>query len=93
MKNEKPIKKIADLANNPNAILVFQDEVHYTVQTSISSMWAIKGSKPKVKSYPGKDKISYSGFVIPSTGKLFTCKPEWFDYETTIRSIRDFLKA
>ena len=86
-------KKIADLANNPNAILVFQDEVHYTVQTGISSMWAVKGSKPKVKSYPGKDKISYSGFVIPSTGKLFTCKPEWFDYETTIKSIRDFLKT
>ena len=56
-------------------------------------MWAIKSSKPKVKSYPGKDKISYSGFVIPSTGKLFTCKPEWFDYETTISAIRDFLKA
>ena len=58
-------KKIADLANNPNAILVFQNEVHYTVQTGISNMRAIRGSKPKVKSYPGKDKISYSGFVIP----------------------------
>ena len=56
-------------------------------------MWAIKGSKPKVKSYPGKDNISYSGFVIPSTGKLFTCKPEWFNYETTISSIRAFLKS
>ena len=32
----------------------------------------------------GKDNISYSGFVIPSTGQLFTCKPEWFNYETTI---------
>ena len=85
----KAYKKTADLANNPNAILVFQDEVHYKVQTSISSMWAIKGSKPKVKSYPGKDNISYSGFVIPSTGELFTCKPQWFNYETTISSIRD----
>ena len=56
-------------------------------------MWAIKGSKPKVKSYPGKDNISYSGFVIPSTGELFTCKPQWFNYETTISSIRDFLNA
>lgn len=92
-KKGKYLKKITDLANNPNAILVFQDEVHYTVQTSISSMWAIKGSKPKVKSYPGKDNISYSGFVIPSTGKLFTCKPEWFNYETTIDSIRAFLKS
>lgn len=46
-----------------------------------------------MKSKPGKDKVSYSGFVIPSTGELFTDKPEWFDYETTIASIRSFLAA
>lgn len=60
-------------------------------ETSVTSMWALKGSKPKVKSYPRKDKISYSGFVTPSTGKLFTHKPSWFNYETTIESIRSFL--
>lgn len=62
-------------------------------ETSITSMWAVKGSKPKVKSYPRKDKISYSGFVIPSSGQLFTCKPEWFNFESTIDSIRDFLES
>lgn len=46
-----------------------------------------------MKSKPGKDKVSYSGFVIPSTGELFTDKPEWFDYKTTIASIRSFLAA
>lgn len=55
-------------------------------------MWAPKGSKPKVKSYAKKDKISYSGFVIPATGKLYTCKPQWFNYETTIEALRSFLK-
>ena len=77
----------------PDAVLVFQDEVHYTLQSNITAMWAPRGSKPKVKSYPVKDKVSYSGFVIPSTGRLFTCKPDWFNYETTIDCLRRFLKA
>ena len=54
-------------------------------------MWALKGSTPRIKSKPGKDKVSYSGFVVPSTGELFTDKPDWFDFETTIASIRAFL--
>ena len=36
----------------------------------------IERKELKVKSYPGKDNISYSDFVIPSTGELFTCKLE-----------------
>lgn len=55
--------------------------------------WFKRGSKPKVKSFPGRFKISYSGFVIPESSELFTCKPETFNYETTIASIRAFLKA
>ena len=37
--------------------------------------------------------MSYSGFVIPESGVLFTTKPETFNYETTIESIRAFLTA
>ncbi len=38
-------------------------------------------------------KVSYSGFVIPSTGELFVSRPDTFNYETTIESIREFLKT
>lgn len=72
-------------------MLVYQDEVHFQVQTTITSAWFKKGSKPKVKSFPGNTKISYSGFVIPGTGELFIDKPERFTYATTIDSIRAFL--
>ena len=37
------------------------------MQTSITSLWAVKGNKPKVKSYSSKYKVFYSGFVIPFT--------------------------
>lgn len=74
-------------------IPVFQDEVHFQAQTSITRTWAVKGSKPKVMSKPGKNKIAYSGFVIPATGELYVTKPSWFNYEAVIQSFRDFIKA
>lgn len=61
------------------------------MQATITCAWYKKGSKPKVKSFPCRDKISYSGFIIPETGELFVAKPEKFNYETTIHSIRLFL--
>lgn len=63
------------------------------MQTEVSAKWVPKGSAPRVKSKPGKEKVSYSGFVLPSTGELFTDKPDRFTYETTIASIRSFLSA
>lgn len=56
-------------------------------------MWAEKGSEPKVMSKPGKDKIAYSGFVIPETGELVVTKPDWFNYESVIVSLRKFSLA
>lgn len=72
-------------------ILVYQDEVHFQIQTTIKAAWFKKGSAPTVKSFPGRLKVSYSGFVIPETGELFVVKPDIFNYETTITSIRAFL--
>jgi hypothetical protein len=43
-------------------------------------------------SKPGNNSVSYSGFLIPATGALYVNKPEWFNYETTIQSFRDFIK-
>ena len=63
------------------------------MQTTVTSKWYKKGSKPKVKSFPGKSNISYSGFVIPETGVLFTVSPLKFDYLTSIASVREFLKT
>ena len=59
----------------------------------VTFLWALIGSRPKVKSAPGRKSIAYSGFVIPSTGVLWVNKPGWFTYETVIESIRGFLKA
>ena len=72
---------------------MFQDEVHFQEQTSITRTWAEKGSEPKVMSKPGRKKASYSGFVIPETGELVVTKPSWFNFETVIQSLREFIAA
>ena len=72
---------------------VYQDEVHFQVQATTATAWYKKGSAPRVKSFPGREKVSYSGFVVPETGALFVAKPVRFTYGTTIDGIREFLKA
>ena len=74
-------------------IVVYQDEVHFYVQSTITCAWYKKGSQPEIASLPGRDKLSYSGFVIPGTGELFVDKPSGFNYQTTLESIRAFLKV
>jgi transposase len=82
---------MVEINDNNSLILVFQDEVHFMVQATITAGWFKKGSRPKVKSFPGKDKVAYSGFVIPEDGRLFVCKPDWFNTKSTIASLREFL--
>ena len=84
---------MTEINQNPEIIPVFQDEVHFQAQTTITRTWAKKGSEPKVMSKPGKDKIAYSGFIIPETGELMVTKPGWFNYESVIESLRGFSQA
>jgi len=65
--------------------------VHFQITTSICRKWVRKGSRPKVKSAPGRKSAPYSGYVVPSTGQLIVTKPGWFNYETVIASLREFI--
>lgn len=85
------LKKRSEIESDESLVLVYQDEVHFQIQATVTSAWFKKGSAPTVKSFSGRFKASYSGFVIPETGELFVATPEKFNYETTIESIRAFL--
>jgi len=72
--------------------IVFQDEVHFYQGTTITRTWAIKGSNPQVGSAPGRQSVKYSGYVVSNTGELIVTKPDWFNYETVIDSLREFIR-
>lgn len=85
-------KEIAEINNDPHTIVVYQDEAHFKQTTSITRMWARKGSRPRIKSPPGNKSVAYSGIVNPGTGVLHMTKMRWFTYETVIESFRDFIR-
>jgi len=89
----KPSKKIKEQEEDNEITVVYQDEVHFQVTTSLTRKWVPKGSKPQVKSAPGRKSVAYSGYVVPSTGELIVIKPSWFNYETVIQSLRDFIQS
>ena len=91
--NARNIKKLKGLQNDDLAVVIYQDEVHFQVTTSVTRKWVIKGSEPKVKSAPGRKSVPYSGYVIPETGELIVTKPSWFNYETVIDSFRQLLET
>jgi len=89
---EKFKEDLRDVYSDPSLILIFQDEVHFEVQTSVTRKWAAIGSKPKVMSLASRSKASYSGYLNPETGELWIDRPDWFNFQSTIDSLRRFLK-
>ena len=87
------IKKLKELQSDDSAVLVYQDEVHFQVTTSVTRKWVIKGSEPKVKSAPSRMSVPYSGYIVPETGELIVSKPSWFNYETVMESFRHFIQT
>ena len=74
-------------------MVIYQDEVHFQVTTSVTRKWVVKGSEPKVKSAPSRKSVPYSGYVIPETGELIVTKLSWFNYEMVIDSFCQLLKT
>ena len=87
-KERTDLKKMTNLMKDDNAIVVFQDEVHFEQQTSVTRMWYKKAQNQRFA--PDKKSIAYSGYIVQNTGELIMTKPGWFNYETVIDSIREF---
>ena len=74
-------------------LVVSQDEAHFTQRSTVTARLVKRGSRPKVASFPGRAKVSLSGFVElgADNGRLFIDSPERFTWATTIASIRGYL--
>ena len=86
-------KNLKRSINNESLVPVFQDEVHFKLQSTVTRKWAMRGSEPKIMSKPGKQSVAYSGYLIPETGALIVDKPIKFNYLTVIESIRNFISS
>ncbi len=69
----------------------------------MARLWATKGSKPQIASAPSskpqiasapsRKSVAISGYVFPESGKLIVTKPTWFNFETVIQSLREFISV
>ncbi len=89
---EEP-KKIAEIEKDKKKSIVYQDEAHFQIGTTITRKWMKKGSKPGVGSPPGKKSVSCSGYIEPSTRKLHIGRSSWYNYSRVIESLRAFASS
>jgi transposase len=69
----------------------FEDEVHFTLHSTITRMWSPIGHQPKVLFAPNRQKVGYFGTVNVNTGELFTQTAYPFNGETFEQFMRSFL--
>ena len=85
-------KKLNELKQDGNAIIVFQDEVHFMTDSLQYPASGIPKGGSRNQNPTLTENLS-SGFIVPGTGNLFVTKPDWFNCETTIGSICQFLSG
>jgi len=93
VKRGKTLKKLQQSIADPLADIWFEDEVHFTLRSTITRMWSPIGRQPKVLFEPNRLKIGYFGILNASTGELFTQTAYPFNSETFEQFIRLFLAA
>lgn len=69
----------------------FEDEVHFTLRSTITRMWSPIGHQPKVLFEPNRFKVGYFGAINANTGELFTQTAYPFNSETFEKFMRQFL--
>ena len=87
-RSAKSLKKLRARRESGNYEIVYQDEVHFQLNTTIAAKWVRKGSWPRVRSAPGRRNASYSGYVLPSTGELFVTRPELVQFRDRDRDVQ-----
>ena len=85
-------KKLKEIRKDPNRVIMFMDEVHFKLGTSVKKSWFIKGSNPHVKANVERGKLLYCGFVNPLTGELLTYELTVFNYLTMIFSVQSLVR-
>ena len=91
-KREEYLKNLERVKSDENAVLFYSDEVHFYQQTTVTRGWYKKGCIPRVYSYPGRQSVTYFGFV-GENGEFYYSEFNIFNCGTTITSIKDFVNS
>lgn len=70
-------KRIQDVWGDPNTVILTEDEMHLSTQTTVQKIWLPKGEYPKIEIARKRDARSVYGFLNVKTGTEHAFKTKW----------------
>ena len=70
-------KRIRSAWNNPNTVILAEDEMHLSTQTTVQKIWLPKGEYPKIEVARKREARSIYGFLNVKTGDEHAFKTKW----------------
>lgn len=63
--------------NDPNTVILTEDEMHLSTQTTVQKIWLPKGDYPKIEIARKRESRSVYGFLNVKTGQEHAFKTKW----------------
>lgn len=85
-------KRIAKAWDDPNVVILAEDEMHLSTQTTVQKIWLPKGEYPKIEVYQKRKSRSVYGFLNVKTGAERAFKTDWQNMYITAAIIPEIRK-
>lgn len=86
-------KQIEAAWNDPNTVILTEDEMHLSTQTTVQKIWLPKGEYPNIEVARKREARSIYGFLNVKTGKEHAFKTKWQNMYITADIIPEVRKA
>ena len=77
--------------NEPETVILAEDEASLYLQATTMTVWAAKGQTPVVRLHPGREKVSYYGTLDLKTGQEIVSRTTAMNSETTADHLQQLL--
>lgn len=85
-------KRLAQAWNDPETVILTEDEMHLSTQTTVQKIWLPQGEYPKVEIARKRDARSIYGFLNVQTGDEHAFKTKWQNMYITATIIPEVRK-
>lgn len=88
----KAKKRIKEAWNDPAIVILTEDEMHLSTQTTVQKIWLPKGEYPKIEIARKRDARGIYGFLNVKTGTEHAFKTKWQNMYITAKIIPEIRK-
>lgn len=85
-------KRMQEAWNNAHTVILTEDEMHLSTQTTVQKIWLPKGEYPKIEIARKRESRSVYGFLNVKTGREHAFKTKWQNMYITAEIIPEIRK-